>query len=177
MATGQSGYDADDFFDQRRYDYQREQDLSDRFEQDRRRDEDARRAALDEQRRIQLEANRARLDAMRRIVNDDDVELSPEEVEIINNKDTRMMPNGEIVNRRKNGLRTIRSSGQFALQNIIPNLSNKTKRKRKKTKTDRNMSKALRLANEKFRTASGKLRKGATQAKIMKYAHRLLKKM
>ena len=135
MATGQSGYDADDFFDQRRYDYQREQDLSDRAEQDRRRDDNARRAAIEEQRRIQLEANRARLDAMRRIVNDDDVELSPEEVEIINNKETRMMPNGEIVNRRKNGLRTIRSSGQFALQNIIPNLAQLQKRKRKKLRT------------------------------------------
>lgn len=39
------------------------------------------------------------------------------------------------------------------------------------------MSKALRLANERFRTAKGKLRKGATQTQIMKYAHRLLKKM
>jgi len=35
----------------------------------------------------------------------------------------------------------------------------------------------LRLANERFRKKNGSLRKGATQTQIMKYAHRLLRKM
>lgn len=167
MATGQSGFDPDDFFDSRRYDYQRKQDISDRYRQDRSRDEDARRRALEEQRI-------AVLDAMQTIVNDDGIVLSPEEVKIINDKQTRMMPNGEIVTRIKNGRRQIRTSNQFRRDLIIPDFQ---KKKRKKTKTDKNMSKALKLANQKFRTAKGQLRKGATQAQLMKYAHKLLRKM
>lgn len=75
------------------------------------------------------------------------------------------------------GRDVIRTSGQFDLQNLLPRFSEPTKRTRRKTKTDRNMSKALRLANERFRKKNGSLRKGATQTKIMKYAHRLLRKM
>lgn len=75
------------------------------------------------------------------------------------------------------GRDVIRRSNQFRRDLILPDLPARTKRTRKKTKTDKNMSKALRQANEKFRTAKGKLRKGATQAQIMKYAHKLLKKM
>ena len=71
----------------------------------------------------------------------------------------------------------IRSSGQFRRDLILPRIDAETKRTRKKTKTDKNMSKALRLANERFRTKKGKLRKGATQAQIMKFAHKLLKRM
>jgi hypothetical protein len=71
----------------------------------------------------------------------------------------------------------IRSSRQFDRQNLLPRFSAPVKRTRKKTKTDRNMSKALRLANERFRKKNGSLRKGATQTKIMKYAHKLLRKM
>jgi hypothetical protein len=75
------------------------------------------------------------------------------------------------------GRDVIRASGQFDLQNLLPRFSNQKKRTRRKTKTDKNMSKALRLANERFRKKNGSLRKGATQTKIMKYAHKLLKKM
>ena len=79
------------------------------------------------------------------------------------------------------GRAVIRQSRQFSRANIVGgiNLENNQgiKRTRKKTKTDKNMSKALRMANERFRTKSGKLRKGATQAKLMKYAHKLLKRM
>ena len=78
------------------------------------------------------------------------------------------------------GLGTIRRSGQFDLQNLLPRddgSRNKIRRTRKRTKTDRNMSKALRMANDKFRKKNGKLRKGATQSKIMRYAHKLLRKM
>lgn len=178
MATGQQGFDPDDFFDQRRIDRQREQSLSDRQRMDRERADDDRRRALEEQRMAQLDANRARLDAMLTLVNDDDIILSAEEVAVVNDKSLRMMPNGEVVSRRAPGARDIiRRSGQFSRANILPNLPVRTKRSRKKTKTDKNMSKALRLANDKFRTAKGKLRKGATQSQIMRYAHKLLKKM
>ena len=49
-------------------------------------------------------------------------------------------------------------------------------RKRKKTKTDRVMSSCLKEANKRMRTKSGKLRKGKTQADVMRLAHRLCKK-
>lgn len=178
MATGQQGFDPDDFFDQRRIDRQREQTLSDRQRMDRERADDDRRRALEEQRMAVLDANRARLDAMLTLVNNDDITLSAEEVAVVNDKNLRMMPNGEVVRRADPSARNIiRRSGQFSRQNLLPSFPRSTKRRRKKTKTDKNMSKALRLANEKFRTAKGKLRKGASQAQIMKYAHKLLKKM
>lgn len=75
------------------------------------------------------------------------------------------------------GRDVIKRSNQFRRDLILPNFSAATKKTRKKTKTDKNMSKALRMSNERFRTKSGKLRKGATQSQIMKYAHKLLKKM
>tara|TARA_R110000824_G_C15164154_1_gene672209 strand:- start:506 stop:1042 length:537 start_codon:yes stop_codon:yes gene_type:complete len=178
MATGQQGFDPDDFFDSRRIDFERERSLSDRQRQDRERADDDRRRALDEQRMAVLDANRARLDAMLVLVNDDDITLSSEEVAVVNDKSLRMMPDGEVVTRRPpSGRNVIRRSGQFSRANILPNFEGPKKRTRKKTRTDKNMSKALRLANEKFRTAKGKLRKGATQAQIMKFAHKLLKKM
>ena len=178
MPSGQQGFDPDDFFDQRRIDRQREQDLSDRQRRDRERADDDRRRALEEQRLAVLDANRARLDAMLTLVNDDDITLSAEEVAVVNDKNLRMMPDGEVVTRRPpSGRDVIRRSGQFSRQNLVPNFELKNKRTRKKTKTDKNMSKALRLANDKFRTAKGKLRKGATQSQIMRYAHKLLKKM
>ncbi len=77
----------------------------------------------------------------------------------------------------KTGRQVIRESRQFDRQNLLPRFSAPVKRSRKKTKTDKNMSKALRLANERFRKKNGSLRKGASQTKIMKYAHRLLRKM
>ena len=83
----------------------------------------------------------------------------------------------EILAEVETGRDVIRASGQFDRQNLLPRFSEPTKRTRRKTKTDKNMSKALRLANERFRKKNGSLRKGATQTKIMKYAHRLLKKM
>ena len=174
MATGQQGFDPDDFFDMRRLDRQREQSLSDRQRMNEERRQDEKRAALDEQRRIQLEANRARLDALMGVVNDDAIEITPEMVEVINNKNMRIMPSGEIV--RKTGRDMIQRSNQFRRDLILPNIK-PPKKSRKKTTTDKNMSKALRQANQKFRTAKGKLRKGATQAQIMRYAHKLLRRM
>ena len=49
-----------------------------------------------------------------------------------------------------------------------------TSRKRRKNPK---LAKAVRQANAQLRTKSGKLRKGKTQADIMRLAHKLLKKM
>ena len=49
--------------------------------------------------------------------------------------------------------------------------------KKRSGKKDPKMAKALRKANSIGRTKAGKLRKGYTQAKIMKKAHQLRRKM
>jgi hypothetical protein len=49
--------------------------------------------------------------------------------------------------------------------------------KKRRSKKDPKMAKALKEANRRGRTKSGKLRAGYTQAKIMKTAHKLRRKM
>ncbi len=49
--------------------------------------------------------------------------------------------------------------------------------KKRKGKKNPKLRKAVQEANKKLRTKSGKLRKGKTQADVMRLAHRLLKKM
>ena len=124
-------------------------------------------------------------DPIERMINDPQIKITPELMEVINDDNVAMIDD-EIVNVKNLPIPTspaiagrdfIRASGQFSRQNLLPRINEPAKRTRKKTKTDKNMSKALRLANERFRTKKGKLRKGATQAQIMKYAHKLLKKM
>jgi len=53
----------------------------------------------------------------------------------------------------------------------------KREKPKRKGKKDPKMAKALRKANAMGRTKAGKLRKGYTQAKIMKKAHQLRRKM
>lgn len=124
-------------------------------------------------------------DPIEQIVNDPSIKMTPELMEVIND-DSIVMVDGQLARAADlpvptsptiGGRDFIRSSGQFRRDLILPDLPGETKRTRKKTKTDKNMSKALRMANERFRTKKGKLRKGATQAQIMRYAHKLLKRM
>jgi len=117
-------------------------------------------------------------DPVEQMVNDPNFKMTPELMELIND-DSIIMSNGSLQSAGEvpSGLDVIRRSGQFDLQNLLPRNVQPEKRTRKKTKTDKNMSKALRMANERFRTKKGKLRKGASQAPIMKFAHKLLKKM
>ena len=49
--------------------------------------------------------------------------------------------------------------------------------KKRKRRKNPKLAKAVREANSRLRTKSGKLRKGKTQADIMRLAHRLMKKM
>ena len=60
---------------------------------------------------------------------------------------------------------------------ILGSTGNPTVPKPKKKRKDPKMSKALKKANDRFRKKNGSLRAGATQAKIMSYAHKLRRKM
>lgn len=104
---------------------------------------------------------------MMAMVNDPSFKLTADDVALIND-DSRMVADTGM------GIVEIasRDSRQFERQNILPR-----KRTRKKTKTDKDMSKALEEANRRMRTSKGKLRKGKTQADVMRLAHRLRKKM
>jgi len=112
-------------------------------------------------------ASTAPQQTMMAMVNDPSFKLTPEAVDLINN-DSRMVVDTGM------GLVEVQASGpgQFDRSRILPG-----KRTRKKTKTDKNMSKALREANNRLRTKNGKLRKGKTQADVMRLAHRLRRKM
>ena len=100
---------------------------------------------------------------MQSMVNDPSFKLSADAVDLINN-DARMVAD--------TGFGLVEVPGQFDRSRILPR-----KRARKKTKTDKDMSKALEEANRRLRTQKGKLRKGKTQADIMRLAHRLRKAM
>ena len=102
-------------------------------------------------------------------------------VEAINNPLVSVTPDGKISSRRPrrtmrspSGRDVIRRSGQFTMQGFdLP-----TKKPRKKNKKHcRNLSQCLRQANAELRTKKGKLRKGKTQADVMRRAQRLLRKM
>ena len=69
---------------------------------------------------------------------------------------------------RAHGMRTTRS-GKRPTKRAI--------KARRSGKKDPKMAKALRKANALGRTKAGKLRKGYTQAKSMKKAHQLRRKM
>lgn len=108
------------------------------------------------------------------MVNDPSFKMSADMVDLINN-DNRMladMGNGPI---EINGRDVIRRSGQFSRMALSPRTI--PKRGRKKTKTDKTMSKALAQANKELRKKNGQLRRGVTQADIMRRAHRLRRKM
>jgi len=93
---------------------------------------------------------------------------------IINDPSLRISSRGRITRTRPSGRDVIRSSGQFTMQGFdLP-----AKKPRKKNKKHcSNLSQCLRQANSELRTKRGSLRKGKTQADIMRRAQRLLKKM
>lgn len=65
------------------------------------------------------------------------------------------------------GVREVKRTGKKLARSV----------KKRTGKKDPKMARALRKANKMGRTKSGKLRKGMTQAKIMKKAHQLRRKM
>ena len=170
-------FDFDDFrdrdprglFDDR--EFQRERDL---------RDEIARERALMERDRMDDEMRRASEEAAK--LEQTKVEdLSTKAiVEAINNPLVSVTSDGKISSRRPrrtmrapSGRDVIRRSGQFAMQGFdLP-----VKKPRKKNKKHcKNLSQCLRQANAELRTKSGRLRKGKTQADIMRRAQRLMRK-
>lgn len=153
-------FDGRDFYDSRR-DERRERDRIDDMQREQAMQDYLRDAERD-----------AAMRAMQEVVNNPQIKLDSTMVKAINDPKKVMMSNGTIVTRN-----TSRGPSQFSRSNLLPNLPTSTKRTRKKTKCDKNLSKALVLANKKFRKKNGKLRKGVTQSQIMKYAHKLCKRM
>lgn len=102
-----------------------------------------------------------RNEVVRRMVNDTAIKIDEPMRQAINDDNIMMADTGELM------IRLTPSNNQV----ITPG-----QRTRKKTKTDRVMSSCLREANRRLRTKSGKLRKGKTQADVMRLAHRLCKK-
>ena len=72
---------------------------------------------------------------------------------------------------------TLGLTGEMGPELVIPLQTKPRKVSAKARKSRKNLSKALREANARLRTKSGKLRKGKTQADVMKLAQRLKKKM
>ncbi len=123
----------------------------------------------------------AATEAFEILVNDPNIKMGAEELNMINDNGVEIAKTdkGRIpINFGSNsvGRQEIRRSRQFSRQNLVPNLQ-PGRKARKKTKTDKNMSRALAEANSRLRTKKGKLRKGKSQADVMKLAHRLRKKM
>ena len=167
-------FDRDDFYDRD------PRGLFDRDEARRERD------LMDEIRRERELASRDREDDMRRAADEAArlEETKVEElqtkdlVEAINNPLLKVTPEGRISSRRvmrsPSGRDVIRRSGQFTRQGF--DLPRKKPRKKNK-KHCKNLSECLRQANAELRTKKGSLRKGKTQADIMRRAQRLLRKM
>jgi hypothetical protein len=149
--------DRESFFERRDFDFERERDLRDeiaREMEDMQRDLDN-----DARRRFEAEMKRLTAEDVRRIVNDSNIMVTSD---------------GRISSRRPSGRDVIRRSGQFAMQGFdLP-----VKKPRKKNKKHcKNLSQCLRQANAELRTKRGAIRKGKTQADIMRRAQKLLRKM
>jgi len=93
---------------------------------------------------------------------------------LINDPTLRVSSRGRITRTRPSGRDVIRRSGQFSRASLLPNVRKPRKKNKKHCK---NLSQCLRQANAELRTNSGRLRKGKTQADVMRRAQRLLKKM
>lgn len=116
-------------------------------------------------------------EVMMAMVNDPQFKLSADMIDLINDDDRMLVSNGngliEI-----NGRDAIRRSGQFSRMALSPRQLQKPKKSgRKKTKTDKMMSRALAQANKELRKKNGMLRKGVSQADIMRRAHRIRRKL
>ena len=171
-------FDRDDFDDRDprglfdRDEMRRERDL---------RDEIARERALLERDRMDDEMRRAAEEAAKLEETKVEKLSTAAIVEAINNPLVTVTSDGKISSRRPrrtmrapSGRDIIRRSGQFTMQGFdLP-----VKKPRKKNKKHcKNLSTCLRQANAEMRRKNGSLRKGKTQADVMRRAQRLLRKM
>jgi len=171
-------FDRDDFFDRDarglfdEREMRREMDLMDEIRRER---------ALMERDRMDDEMRRAAEEAAK--LEQTKIESLQQEqlVEAINNPLVSVTPDGRISSRRvrrmPSGRDVIRRSGQFNRANLLMGINPVKKPRKKNKKHCKNLSQCLRQANAELRTKSGKLRKGKSQADIMRRAQRLLRKM
>ena len=124
------------------------------------------------QRREEMESL-ARLAA---VVNDPLLKIDQEMLKAINDPEMVMTNGGEVARvQRRMGLGTGAFAAQFnrGMGFDLPQTKTRKTKRRKNPK----LAAAFREANARYRTKSGKLRKGRTQADIARLAHRLLKRM
>ena len=141
--------------------------------------EEERRDALAELERERREDARSLSAEARKKLEDAMKQLGVDDIrDLVNNPALKITPEGRISSRRvtrmPSGRDVIRRSGQFAMQGFdLP-----VKKPRKKNKKHcKNLSQCLRQANAELRTKRGAIRKGKTQADIMRRAQKLLRKM
>lgn len=116
------------------------------------------------------EIGRTSVQALADVVNDPAITVTKEMMEVINDPGVVMADNGEVLTRTSRGNDF---AGQFRRDLILPR---STKRKKSRKKNPK-LARAFKEANARYRTKSGKLRKGRTQGDIARLAHRLMKKM
>ena len=154
MATGQQGFDPDDFV------------RRDREQQERAREQ----AMIASMRAAQEREQQRRRDRMADVVNDPNISVDQEMMKAINDPDMVMTSNGELAKVTSRRMASSPFANQFRRDKLI----SKPQKRRKKNP---NLAAAFKEANRRMRTKSGKLRKGRTQGDIARLAHRLLKKM
>jgi hypothetical protein len=72
---------------------------------------------------------------------------------------------------------TLAMIGEAGPEMVVPLVKPKKKRSRTARAADKKLSRAFRMANDRYRLKNGQLRKGRTQADIAKLAQKLRKKM
>lgn len=110
--------------------------------------------------------------ALADVVNDPAIVVDEAMMQVINDPRVAMADNGEVMIRANADTNGGLDPG--FVRDFRRRATDVPKRKRKKNPK---LAAAFREANKRYRTKSGKLRKGRTQADIARLAHRLLKKM
>lgn len=113
---------------------------------------------------------RSRDEIVREIINRDDLDMTPAEKRAMSDPEKVMDTNGDL--RKMTTEEQKEARRRFRI--IYPPLDN-VKRTRKKNGRDKLMSRALEIANARFRKKNGDLRKNVEQSDIMTYAHRLVR--
>lgn len=111
---------------------------------------------------------RTSVQALADVVNDPAITVDEAMMQVINDPAIAMANNGEVM---------IRANGGIDADFARSFRERATTPKKRKGKKNPKLAAAFREANARYRTKSGKLRKGRTQADIARLAHRLLKKM
>ena len=117
------------------------------------------------------EIGKTKVQTLADVVNDPMITVDEAMMQVINDPSIAMADNGEIMIRANGG---VDDDFARAFRRRATDLPGSKKSKRKKNPK---LARAFKEANARYRTKSGKLRKGRTQGDIARLAHRLLKKM